>query len=143
MRLAKKTVVMLAVMMLLSAVSVYAAGGALAEGGSITYEPGEGPGGGKHIVFVCGEWEYRCEESLPMMAKILAERHGFKCTVHVRRKHHHTHAVHWRRKGLESADHPLRADVPGDEASGPRNPARGIPQRTPPHQTAYLSEGPA
>ena len=56
-------------------------GGALAEGGSTTYEPGEGPGGGKHIVFVCGEWEYRCEESLPMMAKILAERHGFKCTV--------------------------------------------------------------
>ena len=52
-----------------------------AENGSITYEPGQGPGGGKHIVFVCGEWEYRCEESLPMMAKILAERHGFKCTV--------------------------------------------------------------
>ncbi|NQV32039.1 MAG: ThuA domain-containing protein [Phycisphaeraceae bacterium] len=49
--------------------------------GSITYEPGQGPGGGKHIVFVCGEWEYRCEESLPMMAKILAEHHGFKCTV--------------------------------------------------------------
>lgn len=52
-----------------------------AEDGSITYEPGQGPGDGKHIVFVCGEWEYRCEESLPMMAKILAERHGFKCTV--------------------------------------------------------------
>lgn len=49
--------------------------------GSITYEPGEGPGAGKHIVFVCGEWEYRCEESLPMMARILAKRHGFKCTV--------------------------------------------------------------
>ncbi len=50
--------------------------------GSITYEPGEGGGGeGKHIVFVCGEWEYRCEESLPMIAKILAKRHGFKCTV--------------------------------------------------------------
>ena len=50
--------------------------------GSITYEPSKaGPGGGKHIVFVCGEWEYRCEESLPMMAKILAERHGFRCTV--------------------------------------------------------------
>jgi type 1 glutamine amidotransferase len=49
--------------------------------GSITYPPGDGPGQGKHIVFVCGEWEYRCEESLPMMAKILAQRHGFKCTV--------------------------------------------------------------
>ena len=49
--------------------------------GAITYEPGVGPGQGKHIVFVCGEWEYRCEESLPMLAKILAQRHGFKCTV--------------------------------------------------------------
>lgn len=49
--------------------------------GSITYEPGQGPGNGKHIVFICGEIEYRCEESLPMMAKILAKRHGFKCTV--------------------------------------------------------------
>jgi len=55
---------------------------ASAQEGSITYEPGKGGGGGgKHIVFVCGEWEYRCEESLPMMAKILAGRHGFKCTV--------------------------------------------------------------
>ncbi len=49
--------------------------------GSITYEPGEGAGRGKHIVFVCGEWEYRCEESLPMLAKILAKRHGFRTTV--------------------------------------------------------------
>ena len=35
----------------------------LAGDGSITYEPGQGAGDGKHIVFVCGEWEYRCEES--------------------------------------------------------------------------------
>ncbi len=28
--------------------------------GTITYEPGDGAGSGKHIVFVCGEWEYRC-----------------------------------------------------------------------------------
>jgi type 1 glutamine amidotransferase len=54
---------------------------ALAEEGAITYEPGAGPGMGKHIVFVCGEWEYRCEESLPMLARILAQRHGFKSTV--------------------------------------------------------------
>jgi len=52
-----------------------------AQEGSITYEPVEGAGGGKHIVFVCGEWEYRCEECLPMMAKILAVKHGFKTTV--------------------------------------------------------------
>ena len=54
---------------------------ASAEEGAITYEPVQGAGQGKHIVFVCGEWEYRCEESLPMLAKILAKRHGFKCTV--------------------------------------------------------------
>ena len=52
-----------------------------AQKGTITYEPGDGAGQAKHIVLVCGEWEYRCEESLPMLAKILARRHGFKCTV--------------------------------------------------------------
>ncbi|MCX6872862.1 MAG: hypothetical protein NTW21_03495 [Verrucomicrobia bacterium] len=57
------------------------AGMAAAQEGTITYDPGPGAGQGKHIVFVCGEWEYRCEESLPMLAKILAQRHGFKCTV--------------------------------------------------------------
>jgi type 1 glutamine amidotransferase len=40
-----------------------------------------GPGAGKHIVFVSGDEEYRSEESLPMLARILAGRHGFKCTV--------------------------------------------------------------
>ena len=44
--------------------------------------PGQaGPGQGKHIVFLAGDEEYRSEEGLPMLAKILAVRHGFKCTV--------------------------------------------------------------
>lgn len=47
----------------------------------IVYQGNEGPGKGKHIVFISGDEEYRSEEGLPMMAKILAERHGFKCTV--------------------------------------------------------------
>ncbi len=47
----------------------------------IVYEGGKGPGAGKHIVFLTGDEEYRSEEGLPMLAKILAERHGFKCTV--------------------------------------------------------------
>ena len=38
-------------------------------------------GKGKHIVFLTGDEEYRGEEGLPMMAKILSQRHGFKCTV--------------------------------------------------------------
>jgi hypothetical protein len=47
----------------------------------VRYEGKEGPGLGKHIVFVSGDEEYRSEESLPMMAKILSQRHGFTCTV--------------------------------------------------------------
>ena len=47
----------------------------------VTYEPKPGPGAGKHIVFLSGDEEYRSEEALPMLAKILAVRHGFKCTV--------------------------------------------------------------
>lgn len=47
----------------------------------VTYEGKEGPGRGKHIVFLSGDEEYRSEEALPMLAKILSVRHGFKCTV--------------------------------------------------------------
>ena len=47
----------------------------------VSYEGKAGPGKGKHIVFVTGDEEYRSEEGLPMLAKILAVRHGFKCTV--------------------------------------------------------------
>ena len=47
----------------------------------ITFEGKDGPGKGKHIVFVSGDDEYRSEEALPLMAKIMAEHHGFKCTV--------------------------------------------------------------
>lgn len=47
----------------------------------ITYPGGEGPGQGKHIVIVTGDDEYRSEVSMPQMAKILSQRHGFKTTV--------------------------------------------------------------
>ncbi len=47
----------------------------------ISFEGKNGPGNGKHIVLISGDEEYRSEESLPMLAKILADRHGFKCTV--------------------------------------------------------------
>jgi hypothetical protein len=47
----------------------------------ITYEAQEGQGEGKHVVFISGDEEYRSEEGLPMLAKILSQRHGFKCTV--------------------------------------------------------------
>ncbi len=48
---------------------------------TVVYEGNSGPGNGRHIVFLAGDEEYRSEESLPQMAKILAVRHGFKCTV--------------------------------------------------------------
>ena len=48
---------------------------------TITYEPKPGPGAGRHLVFLTGDEEYRGEEGLPMLAKILSQRHGFKCTV--------------------------------------------------------------
>jgi type 1 glutamine amidotransferase len=47
----------------------------------VVFGGGEGLGKGKHIVFVTGDEEYRSEESMPMLAKILAAHHGFKCTV--------------------------------------------------------------
>jgi len=47
----------------------------------VTYPGGDGPGEGKHVVLVSGDEEYRSEEALPQLAKILSTRHGFKCTV--------------------------------------------------------------
>lgn len=47
----------------------------------IVYEGGQGPGLGKHIVFLSGDEEYRSEEAMPALAKVFAYRHGFKCTV--------------------------------------------------------------
>ena len=47
----------------------------------VVYEGKDGAGKGKHIVFVTGDEEYRSEESMPQLAKILAVHHGFDCTV--------------------------------------------------------------
>jgi len=47
----------------------------------MVYQGKTGLGKGKHIVFLSGDEEYRGEEGLPMMAKIMSQRHGFKCTV--------------------------------------------------------------
>lgn len=58
-----------------------AAAASAAEPTWVTYEPKPGPGKGRHVVFLSGDEEYRSEEGLPMLAKILSQRHGFKCTV--------------------------------------------------------------
>ena len=47
----------------------------------VTYAGGDGPGKGKHVVLISGDEEYRSEEALPQLGKILSKHHGFKCTV--------------------------------------------------------------
>ena len=47
----------------------------------LSLEGKEGPGKGKQIVFIAAANEYEPHVGLPILAKILAERHGFTCTV--------------------------------------------------------------
>ncbi len=47
----------------------------------VVYQGGEGPGKARQVVLISGDEEYRSEEVLPQLAKILARRHGFTCTV--------------------------------------------------------------
>ncbi|HSU65750.1 MAG TPA: ThuA domain-containing protein [Tepidisphaeraceae bacterium] len=54
---------------------------ALAAAAPLTYEGETGPGKGKRIVFIADDHEYKSEEILPELARILAKHHGFKCTV--------------------------------------------------------------
>lgn len=67
--------------LLLLSLSVWTGAALAADKLWVVYEGKEGIGKGKHIVFVTGDEEYRSEESMPQLAKILAERLGFKCTV--------------------------------------------------------------
>lgn len=57
------------------------AGAVRAEEPWVVYRGSEGPGKGKHIVLVSGDEEYRSEEALPQLGKILSAHHGFTCTV--------------------------------------------------------------
>ena len=47
----------------------------------IKFHGGDGPGHGKKVVLIGGDEEYRSEEGLPQLGKILSTRHGFECTV--------------------------------------------------------------
>jgi hypothetical protein len=47
----------------------------------LTYPGGDGPGKGKRVVLIAAEQEYRSEQSMPMLAKVLSKHHGFDCTV--------------------------------------------------------------
>ena len=54
--------------------------GALASANPVIYKAGN-PSKGKKLVFVASDHEYRAEETLPALARILAVHHGFDCTV--------------------------------------------------------------
>ncbi len=47
----------------------------------VVYKGRNGIGKGKNIVFIATDHEYRGEETLPALARILAKRYGFTCTV--------------------------------------------------------------
>src|ERR1051325_2985757 len=47
----------------------------------VVYQGDKGPGRGKHIVFLSGDVEYRSEETIPALARILAKHYGFKASV--------------------------------------------------------------
>src|SRR5262245_47230400 len=49
----------------------------------VVYQGDQGPGSSKHIVFLAGDHEYRGEETLPALARILARYYGFKCSVFI------------------------------------------------------------
>ena len=47
----------------------------------LVYDGKEGFGSSKHLVFIASDHEYRSEETLPALARILARNYGFKCSV--------------------------------------------------------------
>ncbi|MFT7671203.1 MAG: hypothetical protein ACI8X5_003920 [Planctomycetota bacterium] len=47
---------------------------------TVVWEGDAAIGKGKHIVFIAGDHEYRGEETLPALARIMAKHYGFKCT---------------------------------------------------------------
>lgn len=67
--------------LLASALALPAGPGLAYDGPGLHLPGGEGPGKGKRVVLMAGDEEYRSEEALPMLAKILSQRHGFDCVV--------------------------------------------------------------
>ncbi len=64
-----------------TALALGSAAGARAADDRLVFKGKDGPGKGKHIVLISGDEEYRTEESMPMLGKILSQHHGFDCTV--------------------------------------------------------------
>lgn len=102
----------------------------------VQYAGGEGTRSGKKIVLVSGDEEYRSEEALPQLAKILAKRHGFDCTV--------LFAIN-PRTGLIDGNH--QQNIPGLEALDDADLMilftrfRRLPEEQMQHIDAYLESG--
>lgn len=85
----------------------------------LTYAGKSGPGIGKHIVLVAADQEYRSEQVMPMLARILAEQHGFHCTVLFSLNEHGevdpTQKIRWEDKTVEHSvpglEHLANADL--------------------------------
>lgn len=71
----------------------------------------DGPGKGKHIVLVSGDEEYRSEESMPMLGKILSQKHGFDCTIVFSWDSKQEHIDPNNAKGLRGLDALDKADL--------------------------------
>jgi type 1 glutamine amidotransferase len=65
----------------LAALGLFVAAAGAADNQWVVYPGGDGPGKGKHVVLISGDEEYRSEETLPQLGKILSKHHGFQCTV--------------------------------------------------------------
>ena len=70
------------VMAVVLAVCIIMAGYAQADDKWVVYQP-KGKPAGKHIVFVTGDEEYRSEEALPQLGKILAVQRNTPATGRV------------------------------------------------------------
>ena len=56
-------------------------GSTASAGDTLVFEPAKSQTNSKHVVLISGDEEYRSEEVMPMLGKILSQKHGFKCTV--------------------------------------------------------------
>lgn len=64
-----------------SAIMVLPAAGWGSEARWVAYPGSDGPGAGRKVVLIAGDEEYRSEEAMPMLGKLLSVRHGFECVV--------------------------------------------------------------
>ena len=102
----------------------------------LSFEGKEGPGKGRKIVLISGDEEYRSEESMPMLAKIVSHRHGFDTTVLFSWSEDGTYIDPNNAHGVTGWENLDSADL---IIVGTR--MRQIDEATSKHMTAYLNAG--